>query len=142
MAKQYPLLGIAPVAAPTAKVAPATKGGARGRRKSLLRLMAMTNGTNFEAAPPGMAWYIIDPRVRVRARGLAHPRAADAALQGNRMRVWDLIIVFMLLFTAVFTTFEVSFFPDGMLWVFVLNRIVDVVFVVVRAGSLAARRCC
>ena len=61
------------------------------------------------------AWYIIDPR---------HSRA---------MQCWDLTTMLALLFTAIVTPVEVSFFlPPNSGWeaLFLINRFVDVIFII------------
>ena len=61
-------------------------------------------------------WYLIDPRPGSRANKI--------------LSVWDAISVLALLFTALFTPYEVAFLPSAPITdpLFAINRVVDVVF--------------
>jgi hypothetical protein len=48
---------------------------------------------------------------------------------------WDIIIVLSLLFTATVTPFEVAFLRTSLNTLFLVNRVVDCVFLVVRAAA-------
>jgi hypothetical protein len=46
---------------------------------------------------------------------------------------WDIVTMLSLLFTAVVTPVEVAFLATALNGLFVLNRLVDMIFIVVRA---------
>ena len=49
----------------------------------------------------------------------------------NRLKWWDLVIIFCLTFTALITPFEVSFLDDDAgLALFACNRFVDTMFII------------
>ena len=54
--------------------------------------------------------YLIDPRTSV------------------RLPYWDGISALALLFTAIVTPYEVAFLPSDLIYLFIVNRTVDVVF--------------
>ncbi|CEM39207.1 unnamed protein product [Vitrella brassicaformis CCMP3155] len=57
---------------------------------------------------------------------------ADCVLDpmGPLMRVWDAVIVVVLIWTAVVTPYEVAFLETKWDWLFVVNRLIDLLFLV------------
>lgn len=48
------------------------------------------------------------------------------------MRIWDLVMLILLLFTATLTPFEVALLKIELNTLFVVNRLVDILFITVR----------
>jgi hypothetical protein len=72
-----------------------------------------------------------------------------APTQNAFFRKWDIVVVVAVLFTATVTPFEVAFLKTSLNGLFVVNRLVDVVFLTVRHGTKTSHwhwhllsRCC
>ena len=71
-----------------------------------------------------------------KAKEVQNPNIIDPS--GTFMKRWDLLMLILLMFTATVTPFEVAFLKpnlgDGL---FIINRMVDFGFILVRNSSLA-----
>jgi hypothetical protein len=57
--------------------------------------------------------------------------------QNAFFRRWDIIVVLAVLFTATVTPFEVAFLKTSLNGLFFVNRIIDILFLLVRMHKLA-----
>jgi hypothetical protein len=57
--------------------------------------------------------------------------------QNAFFRRWDIIVVLAVLFTATVTPFEVAFLKTSLNGLFFVNRVIDILFLLVRTHKLA-----
>ena len=55
--------------------------------------------------------------------------------QNDWFQKWDFVIVAMLLFTAIVTPYEVAFLSTSFDGLFIMNRVVDLSFIIVRSTT-------
>ena len=150
--------------AASGRASPASpRDSASGSSRSLNAKLIARMSTRF---PRDVPWYILNPKVwpagwvvwwesrgvtpsfhtsdraapsRCRHRVRAHARVTCViAVQATFLSRWDVYVVLLLVYTAVVTPVEVAFLTTSLNALFVLNRIVDASFVVVRWRPLVS----
>jgi hypothetical protein len=70
---------------------------------------------------------------------MSHPRSGNG--QASFLARWDLVTSLCLLFTATVTPVEVAFLDTSFNTLYFINRVVDVIFLVVRVSAACAQVC-